>query len=153
MEWHDEMLPCTLAFRMFNVNHKLTVEELGGIFRLPIYMPGVVSEDFPIKQFWEDISGFHKYIVVGAKASVIQNPCIRYAQKGLAYTMFSRGDNTGVATMRELFFLYAMLNNEFINATPFVADFLGKVGRATSGGIFVGGVSSPKLPNISIMKL
>jgi hypothetical protein len=80
------------------------------------------------------------YSSKGAKASGIQNPCFRYAQKGLAYTLFGRGDSTGVATQRELFFMYSMAQTKTINVAAFAADFLGRVGRANSGGISVGGM-------------
>src|SRR3954471_19041849 len=49
-------------------------------------------------------------------------------------------DFRGSDTMRELFFLYAMLHHDVLNAAAFVADFLGKVGRASSSGISVGGL-------------
>src|SRR3954467_13585408 len=130
----------TLKFHMFNQAHELTVEELGGVLDLPIYGPGAVPDEFPGQQFWGDIIGLEAYVAASAKSSWIQNPCIRYAQKSLAYTVFGRGDSHGVATMRELFFLYAMLHHDVLNVAAFVADFLGKVGRASSGGISVGGL-------------
>lgn len=71
---------------------------------------------------------------------MIQNPCIRYAQKGLDFTLFGRGDSTGVATQRELFLIYSMLNREFFNVVAFATDFLRRVGRATTSGISVGGI-------------
>jgi hypothetical protein len=58
----------------------------------------------------------------------------------LAYTLFERGDSKGVATQRELFFVYSMVQNKAINVAAFVADYLGRVGRADSGGISVGGM-------------
>ncbi|XP_050877724.1 uncharacterized protein LOC127081515 [Lathyrus oleraceus] len=43
-------------------------------------------------------SGRSDYVAKGAKASGIQNPYFRYAQKVLDFTLFGRGDSTGVAT-------------------------------------------------------
>ncbi|XP_050890921.1 uncharacterized protein LOC127096386 [Lathyrus oleraceus] len=54
--------------------------------------------------------------------------------------MFGHGDSTGVATQRELFFLYSMASQTLINVAAFAADYLGRVGRATSGDISVGGM-------------
>lgn len=64
------------------------------------------------------------------KSSGIQNPYFRYAQKVLAFTLFSKGDSTGVATQRELFFLFAMENRVVVIVAAFATDYLGRVGRA-----------------------
>lgn len=98
----------TLWFRIFNNEHELYVEELAGIFRLPLYGPGAVLEGFAPHDFWTAITGKTDYTSKGAKASGIHNYCFRYAQKGLAYTLFGQGDSLGVVTQRELFFLYSM---------------------------------------------
>lgn len=45
-----------------------------------------------------------------------------------------------MATQRELFFLYSMAHNQSINVPAFAADYLGRVGRADSDGISVGGM-------------
>jgi hypothetical protein len=76
----------------------------------------------------------------GAKASGIHNPCFRYAQKALAYTIFGHGDSTRVATQRELFFLYIMASQASINVAAFAADYLGRYGRATICDISIGGM-------------
>lgn len=76
----------------------------------------------------------------GAKASGTQNPCFRYAQKLLAFTLFGRGDGTSVATQRELFSLFAMENRVVVSVAAFAADYLGRVGRAAQGGISIGGI-------------
>lgn len=76
----------------------------------------------------------------GAKALGIQNTYLCYAQKMLAFTLFSKGDSTGVATRRELFFLFAMANRVVVSVAAFAADYLGRVGRAAQGGISVGGM-------------
>jgi hypothetical protein len=88
----------TLRFRLFNNYHELSVEELAAILCLPLNGPGAVPNGFSPKDFWIAITGRMDYSSKGAKASGIQNPCFRYAQKGLAYTLFGRGDSTGVAT-------------------------------------------------------
>lgn len=67
----------------------------------------------------------------GAKASGIQNPCFRYAQKMQAFTLFDRGDSTGVATQRELFFLFSMENRFVVSVAAFATDYLGRVGQAS----------------------
>lgn len=76
----------------------------------------------------------------GAKASGIQNPCFRYAQKVLAFTLFGRGGSTGVVTRRELFFLFAMTNRVVVSVAAFAADYLGRMGRAAQGGISIEGI-------------
>lgn len=63
---------------------------------------------FAAGDFWSAITGLDEYIPNGDKGSWIQNPCFRYAQKRLAYTLFGRGDSTGVASKREFFFLHYM---------------------------------------------
>lgn len=105
----------TLKFRLFNQYREFPVEDLGSILRLPIYGPEDVPDEFPMKQFWTDITGNSSYGSTTAKPSGIQNPYFRYAQKGFAYTLFGRDNSTGVASQRELFFLYAMANNELVN--------------------------------------
>ncbi|KAI5430991.1 hypothetical protein KIW84_035223 [Lathyrus oleraceus] len=87
-----------LKMELFNNYHELSVEELAAILRLPLNRPGAVPDGFSPKDLWITITGRTNYSSKGAKASGIQNPCSRYAQKGLAYTMFGRGDSTGVAT-------------------------------------------------------
>lgn len=42
----------TLKFHLFIEYHKLTIEELGNILKLPIYGPSDVLDDFPVKHFW-----------------------------------------------------------------------------------------------------
>lgn len=121
----------TLHFRLFNTDLELTVEELGRIIKLPTVGPGAVPDTFVPAEFWTAITGNNKYVSKGAKASGIHNSCFRYAQKALAYTIFGRGDSTGVATQRELFFLYSMTSQAPINVAAFAADYLRRVGRAT----------------------
>lgn len=72
------------------------MEELTGILRLPLYGLGAVLDGFSPKDFWIAITGWTNYTSKGAKTSGIQNSCFCYAQKGLAYTLFGWGDNTGV---------------------------------------------------------
>lgn len=83
-----------MHFRLYNVDHELTVEQLGKIFRLPLYGPGAVPDNFDAKNLWLAITRQIDYVTKGSKASGIQNPCFRYAQKVLAFTLFDRGDNT-----------------------------------------------------------
>lgn len=54
--------------------------------------------------------------------------------------MFGRGDSTGVAAKRELFFLHCMANNERVNAAAFAANHLKQVIYAITGEIYVGGM-------------
>ncbi|KAI5425584.1 hypothetical protein KIW84_031409 [Lathyrus oleraceus] len=107
----------TLKFRVFNQYHEFSIEDLGSILRLPIYWAKDVPDEFPVKQFWSDITGNPSYDSTISKPSGIQNPYFRYAQKGFSYTLFGKGNSTGVASQRELFFLYAIANNELVNAT------------------------------------
>lgn len=104
----------TMSFRLYNVAHELTVEQLGEILHLPLYVPGVILDNFDAKTFWLAITGISDYVAKGVKALGIQNPCFRYAQKVLAFTLFGRGDSTGVATQREMFFLFSMANKRNI---------------------------------------
>lgn len=71
----------TMSFRLYNVDHKLTVEQLGEILRLPLYGPGAVPDSFDAKTFWLAITGRSDYVANGGKASGIQNPYFRYAQR------------------------------------------------------------------------
>ena len=69
----------TMHFRLYNIDHELTVEQLGEILRLPLYGPGAISDIFDAKTFWLAITGWTDYVAKGAKASGIQNPYFRYA--------------------------------------------------------------------------
>lgn len=71
---------------------------------------------------------------------MIQNPSFWYAQKGPVYTFLGRGDSIGAATQRELFFLHVMANNEIINVSEFIANYLGRVTHAPTRGISMGGM-------------
>ena len=58
----------------------------------------------------------------------------------MAYSLFGRGDSTGIATQRELFFLFSMVHQQQVNVAAFAADYLGRVGRASTSGISIGGM-------------
>lgn len=88
----------TLKISLFNQNHELSMEELRHILQFPIYGSGDVPEEFDTISFWCYISDDPYYIVAGAKVYLIQNPFFWYAQKALTYTLFGRGDSSGVAT-------------------------------------------------------
>lgn len=130
----------TMNFRLYNIDHELIVKQLGGILRLPMYGPGAVPDNFDANTFWLVITGRLDYVGKGATSSGIQNPCFRYAQKVVAFMLLDRGDNTGVATQMELFFLFAMANRVAVSMEAFAADYLGRMGRATQGGISIGGI-------------
>ena len=136
----DEEYFGTLKFRLFDNDHSLSVEELGRVLKLPSFGPGAPPTTFVASDFWKAITGSFEYVAKGAKASCIHNPCFRYAQKWLAYTLFCRGDSTGVATQRELYLLYGMANKELINIAAFAADHLKRVANAATGDISVGGM-------------
>lgn len=106
----------------------------------PLYGPRAVPDSFDVKTFWLAIMGKSDYASKGAKAFGINNPCFRYAQKVSAFTLFGRGDSTGVATQRELFFLFSMENRVAVSIVAFAADYLGLVGRASQWGISIGGI-------------
>ena len=129
-----------LEFCMFGNQHKLTVEEVGAALKLPSSGPGAPPETFPAAEFWEAITGKAGYNPSSAKASGIHNPCFRYAQKGLAFTLFGRGDSTGVCAKRELFLLHSMLEVGRVNVAAFAANHLKQVGHAANGDISVGGM-------------
>ncbi|KAI5388149.1 uncharacterized protein LOC127100949 isoform X2 [Lathyrus oleraceus] len=129
-----------LTFRLFDEDHELSMEELGGILRLPVSGPEAPPDTFSAVDFWMAITGKNGYNPSSGKASGIHNPCFRYAQKGLAYTLFGLGDSTGVAAKRELFFLHCMANNARVNATAFAANHLKQVGYASTCEISVGGM-------------
>lgn len=138
----------TFKYLLFNENHELIIEELGNILKLPIHGPRDVPNDFPVRHFLSKITGSPQYGSATAKASMIQNPCFRYAKKGLTYTLLGQGGNVGVATQRELFFLHAMANNEIINVAAFTANCLGRVARASTKGISVGGMITQIAENL-----
>ena len=129
-----------LEFCMFGNQHSLSVAEVGAALNLPFSGPGQPPETFHSGEFWEAITGTSGYNPSRAKASGIHNPCFRYAQKGLAYTLFGRGDSTGVCAKRELFLLQNMTEVGRVNVAAFAANHLKQVGNATSGEISVGGM-------------
>lgn len=129
-----------MHFKLYNVDHKLTVEQLGEILRLPLYGPRAIPDSFDAKTFLLAITGRTNYVAKGAKTSGIQNPYIQYAQKVPAFTLFGRGNSTDVATQRELLFLFAMENRVALSVAAFAADYLGRVGRAAHGGISTRGI-------------
>lgn len=112
------------------------------MLNLPIDGPALVPESFDAHAFWTAITCQEDYVAKGAKASGIQNPCFKFSQKALAYTLFCRGDRNGVATQRELFLLHSMANQTPVSVAGFAADYLGRVARATSGAISIGGMIS-----------
>lgn len=63
----------TLRFRLFYNDYELSIKELAGILRLPLYGPGVVPEGFAPHDFWTVITGRNDYTSKGAKASDIQH--------------------------------------------------------------------------------
>lgn len=130
----------TMTFRLYNEDYSLSLIELGQCLKLPLVGHGMVPSDFERHVFWAAITGLPVYDPRSAKASWIQNPCFRYAHKGLAYTMFGRGDSTGVVTKRELYLLHAMIYDVPVNVAAFVADHLTPMGKATKGAISVGGL-------------
>lgn len=128
----------TMNFRLYNVDHELRVEQLGEILRLPLYGPEAVPDSFDAKTFWLTITRRSDYVTKGAKASSIHKSCFRHALKVLAFTLFSRGDSTSVATQRELLFLFAMANRVVVSIAAFTSDYPSRVGRTTQGGISIG---------------
>lgn len=108
----------TLKFLLFNENHELTIEELGNILKLPIYRPDDVPDDFLVKHFWYEITGSLEYDFATAKASMIQNSCFRYAQKGLAYTLFGGGDSSGWPPRGNYFFYMQWLIMRLLMLLP-----------------------------------
>ena len=141
-EWNGSAMDYfgTLNFRMYNEDHSMSVIQLGQCLRLPLVGPGATPSEFNPVAFWTAITGLPQYNPTSAKASWIQNPCFRYVQKALAYTLFGRGDSTGVAAKRELYLMQAMVHEEPINVAAFAAAHLGTMGRASSGDISVGGM-------------
>ena len=129
-----------LEFCMFGNQHSLSVAEVGAALNLPISGPGHPPETFHAGEFWEAITGNSGYNPSRAKASGIHNPCFRYAQKGLAHTLFGRGESTGVCAKRELFLMKKMTEVGRVNVAAFAANHLKVVGNATSGDISVGGM-------------
>lgn len=108
-----------------------TTMYFGGTVNFRLYNgPRAVPDSFADKTFWLAIMGRLDYVAKGAKASGIQNPCFRYAQKVLTFTLFGRGDSTCVATQKEIFFLFSMENRVAVSVATFAADYLGRVGRA-----------------------
>lgn len=118
----------------------MSLQDVGAALKLPSAGHGAPPETFASADFWTAITGRTGYNPSTAKASGIHNPCFRYAQKGLAFTLFGRGDSTGVAAKRELFFLYCMTENSRVNVAAFAANHLKQVGHASTGDISVGGM-------------
>jgi len=140
-DWERNLPMCTgaITFQLFQMEHRLMLEELGAILGIPVDGPGKLPSDFKPDRFWTKITGT-EYIAKDAKASQIHNPCFRYVQKCLAYSMFGRGDSQGVISQTELFFMSSMISETPVNVAAFVAAHLSKVGKAVSGDICVGGI-------------
>src|SRR4051812_4053296 len=96
----------TLKFRMFDIDHELSLQDFGEALRIPSSGAGRAPNLFNPESFWIAITSKESCCPKGEKATCIQNPCFRYAQKALAYTLFGRGDNPDVASIRELYYLY-----------------------------------------------
>ena len=62
-----------MNFRLYNVDHELTVEQLGEILHLPLYGLGAAPDSFNAKKNWLAVMGRTDYVVNGAKASGIHN--------------------------------------------------------------------------------
>src|SRR4051812_16499219 len=142
-----------LEFYMFGNKYTLSVEEVGAALKLPFAGPGAPPETFPACEFWEAITGSAGYNPSKAKASGIHNPCFRYAQKGLAFTLFGRGDSTGVCARRELFLLHNMIEVSRVNIAAFAANHLKQVGNASTGEISVGGMISQLAEHLNYSQL
>ena len=142
-----------LEFCMFGHKHTLSVEEVGAALKLPSSGPGAPPETFPAAEFWEAITGTAGYNPSRAKATGIHNPCFRYAQKGLAYTLFGRGDSTGVCAKRELFLLHNMIDVGRVNIAAFAANHLKQVGHASTGEISVGGMITQLADHLNYSQL
>lgn len=125
---------------MFDIDHELSLDEFGKALNLPSVGAGRAPDTFNPEPFWKVITGKESYYTKGTKASSIQNPCFRYAQKAFAYTLFGRGDNPGVVSIRELYFLYCMSEHKQFNVAAFMEDHLRKVSRAKAETIYVGGI-------------
>src|SRR4051812_6737245 len=69
----------TLKFRMFDMDHVLSVEEFGEALRIPSSSAGRAPNSFNPETFWIAITGKESYCLKGAKATSIQNACFRYA--------------------------------------------------------------------------
>ena len=129
-----------LVFQLFGEEHTMSLQEVGAALNLPSVAYGAPPETFAAAEFWTAITGKTGYNPSTGKASGIHNPCFRYAQKGLAFTLFGRGDSTGVAAKRELFFLHCMTESSRVNVAAFAANHLKQVGYASTGDISVGGM-------------
>lgn len=133
----------TITFRLGNENHSITLTRLNSIFGFPDAGTRNPPESYNRDSFWYAITDEWLYEPKKAKASSIRNPCLRYAHKVMAHTIFGRGDTGGVRS-DELALLWCMVRQHRMNMNSglLLAKQLEHVAKASSGAIVVGGLIS-----------
>ena len=80
-----------------------------------------VSHEFNPNAFLGELLESVRYSTSSSKCTYIRNPCIRVAQRILAYSLFARGDSVNVPRLSELYFLSCMLNGVQLDRSSFLA--------------------------------
>ena len=108
------------------------------------------QKDFNMNTFWNKISGDQRYDASNSKGTVIGNPCIRVAQRLLAYGLFARDDSLNVC-LSELYFLYSMLQGGRLDLGLFLVSRLNSVATSSTQMIMIQGLITPIARLIAIL--
>jgi len=102
----------------------LRVCTFNGIFSFPPSMDlpnRQVPHEFNPNAFWGELLGSVRYNTSLARYTHTRNPCIRVAQRILAYCFFARDDSLNVLRLSELYFLSYMLDGVQFEPGSFLA--------------------------------
>jgi hypothetical protein len=115
----------TVHFHLFNVEYALTFSQLADLLHFP-HGDDVVSEvpdtegwQRAFQPFWRAITGTVTHSFEENRATLIQNPAIRYFRQILASTIFGRA-NSNKVNEKELFYLFATFLPQKVNIVPFM---------------------------------
>jgi len=137
-----------VSFRLNGILHELTLDQFNAIYNLPTNVDHhyrKVPDSFRASFFWSNISDQYpnQYRPSTSKATHIQNPCFRYAQRILSSGLFGRDDSANVARESELYFLSSMYHAHLVDVGAHMARHFHAVANRTSGGIAIGGLLTP----------
>jgi len=85
------------------------------------YLLVAFSKNFSPNAIWYEITEDYLYDSSTANDIVIKNPCIRMAQRLLAYGIFAREDSLNTPYQSKLHFLSSMMNGDRINPGSLLA--------------------------------
>ena len=129
-----------LKFCLGNMEHQLGLFELNDVFHFPKNQNANVEYDR--YAFWRELTEERRvsYGVRSAKESRIQSPSLKYLQRLMSHSLFSRKEGDAVVTINELNILYCMVNDRKLDLCHAIAIKLRDVANKMSGEIKVGGM-------------